>query len=223
MVHTEPVMYVPKHFAASNDVVRELLSNQGAADLITTGDDGLAATVVPFIFDPDEGENGALHGHIARANSHWRLTVNGEALVIVRGPDTYVSPSWYPSKAENERVVPTWNYSVLHVRGRLEWHHEPAWIESLVQRLTDKHEQALGAQEPWRVDDAPKSFIDKQLRAVVGVSIEITSVEAKMKMSQNRSQSDAAGVVTGLASSGRTAVAEAVRSANLDESDKSET
>lgn len=216
-------MYVPKHFVPSDDEVSELLTNQGAADLITTGDDGLAATVVPFVFDPDEGENGALHGHIARANKHWRSTVNGEALVIVRGPDAYVSPSWYPSKAEDERVVPTWNYSVLHVRGRLDWHHEPAWIESLVRRLTDKHEQSVRGPEPWSVDDAPKSFIDKQLRAVVGVSIEITSIEAKMKMSQNRSQSDAAGVVAGFASSGLTAAAEATRRVNSGESDKIQT
>lgn len=192
-------MYTPPHFEASPDVVAELLANHGAADLITVTDEGLAVTTLPFVFDPDDGPNGSLLGHVARANDHWRQAVRGDALVIVRGPDGYVSPSWYPSKAEDHRVVPTWNYLTAHVYGQAEWHDDPTWAGKIVRRLTDKHEASLGSSEPWKVDDAPAEFIETQLRAVVGLRIEITRIEAKAKLSQNRSVDDRGGVVEALA------------------------
>ena len=190
-------MYVPDHFAAPGDAaVAELLAQHGAADLITATDSGLLATLLPFSHDPDRGERGALLGHVARNNDQWRRPAIGEALVIVRGPDAYVSPTWYASTAEHGRVVPTWNYITAHVYGNLIVHDDVAWLSALVRRLTEKHES--GKTPRWSVDDAPGSYISGQLRAIVGLEIAITRVEAKWKLSQNRSAADAEGVVTAL-------------------------
>lgn len=192
-------MYVPGHFAADDNDIHRLLAEHGAADLVTVTDEGMAATLLPFLFDPDDGPHGSLLGHIARANEHWRRPVEGEALVIVRGPDAYVSPSWYPSKAEHHRVVPTWNYITAHVYGDVEFiDGDSAFVADVVRRLTDKHEANLGDGEPWSVDDAPAEFIEAQLKAVVGVRLTISRIEAKVKMSQNRPAADAAGVVHAL-------------------------
>jgi transcriptional regulator len=138
--------------------------------------------------------------------------VLGEALVIVRGPDAYVTPSWYVTKSEHGRVVPTWNYVTAHVYGRLVVHDDPAWLEALVRRLTDRHEATNPL--PWSVDDAPPKFIAGQLRAIVGVELVISRVEAKLKLSQNRSGADVDGVVAGLVARGDAASASAVRAAN---------
>jgi transcriptional regulator len=190
-------VYVPDHFAAAGDAeVAELLTQHGAADLITATDSGLLATLLPFSYDPDRGERGALLGHVARNNDQWRRPAIGEALVIVRGPDAYVSPTWYASTAEHGRVVPTWNYITAHVYGDLIVHDDVAWLSALVRRLTEKHES--GKTPRWSVDDAPGSYISGQLRAIVGLEIAITRVEAKWKLSQNRSAADAEGVATAL-------------------------
>ena len=158
-------MYVPDHFAAPGDAaVAELLAQHGAADLITATDSGLVATLLPFIYDPVGGERGALLGHVARNNDQWRHPAIGEALVIVRGPDAYVSPTWYASTAEHGRVVPTWNYLTAHVYGNLIVHDDVAWLSALVRRLTEKHES--GKTPRWSVDDAPESYISGQLRAL---------------------------------------------------------
>jgi len=191
-------VYVPKHFAAPDDVaVRDLLRHHGAADLVTSTDDGLRATLLPFVVDEDAaGAPVRLLGHVARTNEQWRLPALGEALVIVRGPDAYVSPSWYATKREHGRVVPTWNYVTAHVHGRLVVHDDAAWVEALVRRLTAKHED--GRSERWSVDDAPPEYVAGQLRAIVGVEVEVTRVEAKWKLSQNRPEADRAGVLVGL-------------------------
>ena len=190
-------MYVPDHFAAPGDAaVAELLAQHGAADLITATDSGLLATLLPFSYDPNRGERGALLGHVARNNDQWRLPAIGEALVIVCGPDAYVSPTWYASTAEHGRVVPTWNYITAHLYGNLIVHDDVAWLSALVRRLTEKHES--GKTPRWSVDDAPGSYISGQLRAIVGLEIVITRVEAKWKLSQNRSAADSEGVVTAL-------------------------
>jgi transcriptional regulator len=190
-------VYVPKHFAAPSDAaVAELLARHGAADLITATEDGLLATLLPFIYDPDRGERGVLLGHVARNNDQWRRPAIGPALVIVRGPDAYVSPTWYASKAEHGRVVPTWNYVTAHVYGDLIVHDDVDWLSALVRRLTEKHESGMTPQ--WSVDDAPEPYIAGQLRAIVGLELAITRVEAKWKLSQNRSAADAEGVVTAL-------------------------
>src|SRR3954453_5396297 len=160
-------MYVPVHFAMDDAAVRALLSHHGAADLVTATPDGLLATMLPFIHEPDAGEHGALLGHVARNNDQWRREVVGDALVIVRGPDAYISPGWYAAKAEHGRVVPTWNYITIHVYGELVGHADAAWVEGLVRRLTTRHEASM--PHPWTVDDAPPRFVAGQLRAIVGV------------------------------------------------------
>jgi transcriptional regulator len=204
-------MYVPSHFAASADDVQQLLAGHGAADLVTMTDDGLLATFLPFMYDADRGPHGALLGHVARNNDQWRRPLVGEALVIVRGPDAYISPSWYPSKTEHGRVVPTWNYLTAHVYGELVVHDDVDWLETLVRRLTERHE--AGSAQPWSVDDAPPRFIAGQLRAIVGVELMISRVEAKLKLSQNRPEADIDGVIAGLTGRGDEAGAAAVGAA----------
>ena len=207
-------MYVPAHFAMSAEEVAELLARHGAADLITLTGDGLLATMLPFVHEPAAGERGALYGHLARNNDQWRRPAIGESLAIVRGPDAYVSPSWYASKAEHGRVVPTWNYLTAHVYGRLVVHDDPEWVEAVVRRLTAKHEGDLAAARPWSVDDAPRGYVEGQLRAIVGIELRITRIEAKAKLSQNRPQADVAGVIAGLAARGDHRGAAAVERAN---------
>lgn len=202
-------MYVPAKFAADDEAVRELLRNHGAADLVTPTAEGLVATMLPFIHDEHVGPRGALLGHLARNNDHWRVTPTGESLVVVHGPDAYVTPSWYASKREHGRVVPTWNYVTAHVYGDLLVHDDVEWLDALVRRLTGKHEAHRA--EPWSVDDAPAKFVDGQLRAIVGVELRITRIEAKAKLSQNRTQADFEGVVAGLTEQGEQAAADAMR------------
>ena len=205
-------MYVPAHFAMDDAQVQELLVHHGAADLITVTGQGLLATMLPFVFDPAIGPHGALLGHVARNNDQWKEPAQGESLVIVRGADAYISPGWYESKAEHGRVVPTWNYITAHVYGNLVVHDNPAWVEGLVRRLTAKHESGMAA--PWSVDDAPERFVAGQLRAIVGVELAITRIEAKAKLSQNRPAADVAGVVAGLQAEGEEQVAHDVAEAN---------
>jgi transcriptional regulator len=206
-------MYVPAHFAAGPDDVRSLLARPGALNLVTTTRQGLLATLLPFVFDPDAGEHGALQGHLARNNPQWSEPAVGEALAIIQGADAYVSPSWYASKAEHGRVVPTWNYTTAHVYGRLVIHEDPAWLAAHVRQLTGKHE--AGFDRPWSVEDAPERFIEGQLRAIVGVELLITRVEAKAKLSQNRPAADVDGVVAGLAARGQAeAAADVARARN---------
>src|SRR6202043_3392393 len=200
-------MYIPAHFAVDDSEVRELLAKHGAADLITLTDDGLLATMLPFAYEPSAGSRGAqwgaqwgaLYGHVARNNDQWRKPALGESLAIVRAPAPSVSPSWYAAKAEHGRVVPTWNYVTAHVYGRLVVHDDPAWVEDVVRRLTAKHEatRLTSPRQPpaWSVDDAPRAFIECQLRAIVGLELRITRIEAKAKLSQNRPGADIAGVV----------------------------
>ncbi len=224
--------------------MRELLARHGAADLITLTADGLLATMLPFAYEQGAYEQGAyeqgayeqgagqqgpgwgaLYGHVARNNDQWRRPALGESLAIVRGPDAYVSPSWYAAKAEHGRVVPTWNYVTAHVYGRLVVHDDPAWVSDVVRRLTAKHEAARlagpGQSPEWTVDDAPRAFIDGQLRAIVGLELQITRIEAKAKLSQNRPVADIAGVVSGLFARGDDRTAAAVEHANENREEQS--
>jgi transcriptional regulator len=209
-------MYIPAHFAPDAAAVDELLRNHGAADLVTVTEQGLMATMLPFIYVPPDdtragGPHGALHGHLARNNDQWKLSAAGESLAIVRGPDAYISPGWYASKGEHGRVVPTWNYVTAHVYGRFVVHDDPVWTEDLVRRLTMKHEARR--DHPWSVDDAPRAFIEGQLRAIVGVELQITRIEAKAKLSQNRPAADVDGVIAGLRERGDFGSADAVERA----------
>jgi transcriptional regulator len=198
-------MYVPAHFAADPDAVQNLLTRPGAANLVTTTSQGLLATLLPCVYDPEAGEHGALLGHLARNNPQWSEPAVGEALAIIQGAGAYVSPSWYASKAEHGRVVPTWNYTTAHVYGRLVIHDDPAWLSRQVRQLTGVHE--AGFDHPWSVDDAPERYIAGQLRAIVGVELLITRIEAKAKLSQNRPEADIDGVVAGLTAAGHQEVA----------------
>jgi transcriptional regulator len=204
-------MYVPAHFAADDATVGDLLTRHGAADLITMTNEGLLATLLPFVYDPDGEGHGRLLGHLARNNEQWQVPVLGEAMVIVRGPDAYVSPSWYASKAEHGRVVPTWNYLTAHVYGSLIVHDDPVWVEALVRRLTRKHESRRAL--PWSVDDAPAAYVSGQLKAIVGVELVISRIQAKAKLSQNRPAADIDGVIAGLQDRGDVPSADAVRRA----------
>jgi transcriptional regulator len=204
-------MYIPAHFAPDEATVGELLRNHGAADLVTVTAEGLVATMLPFIYVPEAGEHGALHGHLARNNPQWRLPAMGDSLVIVRGPDAYITPGWYASKTEHGRVVPTWNYVTAHVYGQFVVHDDPVWTEDLVRRLTAKHEAYR--EHPWSADDAPRAFIEGQLRAIVGVELVISRIEAKAKLSQNRPAADVEGVIAGLRERGDAASADAVEQA----------
>jgi transcriptional regulator len=204
-------MYVPRHFAADDAIVRALLERPGLAELVTATPSRPLVTPFPALFDPSPGDHGAILGHLARGNDHWRQEVVGEALVVVRGPDSYVTPSWYASKAEHGRVVPTWNYVTLHAYGDLVVHDDPDWLADQVRRLTDQHEHAR--QQPWSVDDAPAGFVDRQLRAIVGIELRVRRLEGKAKLSQNRDEADASGVVTGLRAEGDEVMAQAVTDA----------
>jgi transcriptional regulator len=206
-------MYIPAHFAPDEATVDELLRNHGAADLVTVTAEGLVATMLPFIYVPGAaaGELGSLQGHVARNNPQWKLPAIGDSLVIVRGPDAYITPSWYASKAEHGRVVPTWNYVTAHVYGRFVVHDDPEWTENLVRRLTAKHEAYR--EHPWSPDDAPRAFVEGQLRAIVGVELLISRIEAKAKLSQNRPPADVERVIAGLRERGDAASADAVEQA----------
>jgi transcriptional regulator len=202
------LVYTPAHFAVDVRTTREFLSQIRAADLVTATEDGLVATFLPLLYDPSAGEHGALVGHVARNNDQWKRTPVGQAMVIVHGPDSYVSPSWYAAKSEHGRVVPTWNYVTAHVYGRLVVHDDQRWVDGLVRRLTDHHES--GRSHPWSVDDAPSTYYAGQLRAIVGLELVIDRVEATFKLSQNRSADDIDGVVAGLSGDGDPASAHLV-------------
>ena len=186
-------MYVPAHFAMSPDEVAELLSAVTTVDLISTTADGLTATFLPMLYDSAAG---TLQGHVARNNPHWRFA-GAQSLAIAHGPDAYVSPSWYPSKAAHGRVVPTWNYVTAHLYGPLVVHDDVDWVRSLVSRLTTRHEEFRA--EPWAMSDGPVDYMEGQLRAIVGLELVIERIEAKSKLSQNRSVADRDGVRAALA------------------------
>ncbi len=207
-------MYVPAHFKPDDDEVRGLLRNLGASNLVTATAEGLLATMLPLVYDegdsrPGLGAWGALLGHVARNNRQWQVPATGEAMVIAAGPDAYISPTWYATKREHGRVVPTWNYITAHVHGRLVIHDDPAWVEANVRRLTAQHERMR--EVPWSVDDAPEAYLDGQLKAIVGVEIVISRVEGKWKLSQNRSVADMTGAIEGLEALGEDDVSAAMR------------
>jgi len=168
------------------------------ATLVTLAADGLRASILPMLFDSDDGELGTLRGHLARGNPQWRDFDSGmDALAIFDGPDAYITPAWYEEKRLTGKVVPTWNYVTVHAHGQLTLRHEPEWLLAHVRRLVERHE--AGRAVPWSVDDAPDGYVEGQVRAIVGLELRVTRLEAKRKLSQNRSAADFAGVVTGLA------------------------
>jgi len=191
-------MYVPAHFAVHDlDQVAAFVERAGAADLVTFDGERLISTLLPVIWDTSAGEHGRLLGHLALANPQWKTTrPDVPALAIVHGPQAYISPTWYPSTYEHGRMVPTWNYTTVHFTGPVTFHRDSDWLRDIVTRLTDQHERQL--PDRWRIEDAPPAYIDGQLRAIVGVEMTVTQIEAKDKLSQNRSAADRAGVIDGL-------------------------
>ncbi|MGI9384145.1 MAG: FMN-binding negative transcriptional regulator [Methyloligellaceae bacterium] len=191
-------MYVPPHFREERaDVLHDLIRTHSLATLVTLGTDGLTASHIPMLIDPEPEPFGTLKGHFARANPHWQeISSEVEALAVFSGPQAYVTPSWYRTKQETGRVVPTWNYAVVHAYGPLETYTDPERLLALITLLTDHHERDLA--EPWAVADAPDDFVQRQLRAIVGIEIPIARLEGKWKVSQNRNAADREGVVKGL-------------------------
>ena len=195
-------MHIPKHFAEPRvDVLHQLIHARPLATLVTLSSTGLNANHIPLHLSPEPAPFGTLRGHVARANPGWTDIVNAvEALAIFHGPDAYVSPSWYPTKAETGMVVPTWNYAVAHAYGTVRVIDESAWLRAHLGNLTAHNEAAFPA--PWQIDDAPPDFIEKLIGAVVGIEIAITRLSGKWKTSQNQTASNQAGVVGGLRASG---------------------
>jgi transcriptional regulator len=198
-------MYVPPaNRLDDNAAIRALVGAVGSAEFVTVAEDGFpTSTLLPILWHGD-----TVVAHMARANPQWRTLQHGApALLICAGDQAYISPSWYAAKAEHGRVVPTWNYSAVHLSGTVTVHEDPAWLRRAVTDLTGAHES--GRAQPWRVTDAPEAYIDGQLRGIVGLEITVHRVEAKAKLSQNRSAEDRRGVAAGLRAE-RTAGAHAI-------------
>jgi transcriptional regulator len=197
-------MYLPSHFEEKRpEVLGEMLRAHPLGLLVTqdaTGD--MAANAIPFLLDADPaGGPGILRAHVARANPLWREARGDiDSLVVFQGPQAYISPSFYPSKAEHGKVVPTWNYVMVQARGKLRAIDDADWLRTFVTRLTERHETPRA--DPWAVSDAPADYITTMLRAIVGIEIALTSLSGKWKVSQNRSAADREGVARGLAHAG---------------------
>jgi len=190
-------MYQPDHFVVDDlPQVHALMRARPLAALVSTGPLGLYGTHLPTVLK-DEGPFGTIECHLARANPHWKdLAAGGEALMIFQGPESYVTPNWYPSKALHGKTVPTWNYAVVHAYGRPAVMEDPDWKRRHVSELTAQQER--GEAQPWAVTDAPESYVQAMLRGIVGFRFAIERLEGKWKMSQNREMPDRAGVVQGL-------------------------
>ena len=195
-------MYNPPAFRDDDrDSLHATIRAARLANFVTATAEGPLASPLPLHLDAQEGEHGVLYGHLAKANPQWRVPPVGEALAIFMGPDAYVTPSYYPTKKETGKVVPTWNYVTVHVHGPVEFFEDADRLLAVVTRLTAHHEGELPT--PWAVSDAPSEFIAAQLRGIVGLRMPITRIEGKRKMSQNRNAVDRAGVAAGLAASAR--------------------
>jgi transcriptional regulator len=203
-------MYIPTHFDESRpEALHELIAWHPLGVLVTHGGNGLDANHLPFELDDATGPLGLLRAHVARANPVWREVADGdEVLVVFRAADAYVSPSWYPSKHEAHKQVPTWNYMVAHAHGRIAIRDDEHYVRGVVARLTRAHE--AGQPVPWKMTDSPAEFIDAMLKAIVGIEIEITRLEGKFKLSQNKEARDIQGAGEALTRNGPNAIGEAM-------------
>jgi transcriptional regulator len=195
-------MYVPEHFKEDRlPVLHEAMQKIGFATLVTLGADGIEATHLPMLIEPDPQPFGTLCGHMARANPQWqRVDAGIEALAMFLGPNCYVTPSWYPEKQDTGKVVPTWNYLAVHAYGPITFFHDPDETRAHLGKLTAAHESMRSA--PWAVTDGPADYIDRMVAGVVAFRLRIARLEGKWKMSQNRPERDQAGVRAGLAEGG---------------------
>jgi len=196
-------VYVPEHFRETRiEVLQGFVEQHPLATLVAMTPQGLTAHHIPLLSRLAAGGGGVLRGHIARANSLWRdLSPDAPVLAVFSGAEAYVSPNWYPTKAENGKVVPTWNYAAVHVSGSIRFIEDAAWLRDLVVTLTDTHEARH--ERPWHVSDAPPDYIAGMLRAIVGFEIRVTAIEGKFKGSQNRAAADRSGVDAALRAAGR--------------------
>jgi transcriptional regulator len=203
-------MYIPAHFEESDrDRLHALITEHPLGILVTHGAGGLDANHLPFELEVRHGSLGVLHTHVSRANSVWTDIASGdEALVVFRGADAYISPSWYPSKHEHHRQVPTWNYVVAHAHGRVTVHDDQRYLRGLVGRLTKRHEAA--EPRPWRMGDSPQTFISDMLASIVGLEIEITRLVGKFKLGQNKEARDVLGAAHTLKARGHSGVGDAM-------------
>lgn len=215
---TIPGVYQPGHgkFVVEDppDLLARLCARYPATLVTTTADGALRTSILPMLFDPADGEHGVLRGHLARPNDQWRdARPDAQAIAIFNGPDAYVSPSWYEEKRRTGRVVPTWNYTTVVVHGVLIAHDDRDWLVAHVRRLVDAHEQSK--PNPWSVDDAPDGYITGQATGIVGLELVIGRIDAKRKLTQNRSEADIRGVIEGLedGSAGEQEVAHDMREA----------
>ena len=207
-------MYLPKHFEETRvQVIHDLIRAHPLGALVTLTSRGLVANHIPLEIEPDPAPFGTLRGHVARANPLWRdFSRDVEALAIFQGPSVYVSPSWYRTKKETGKVVPTWNYAVVHAHGAVRFIDDRVWLRAFVERLTNRHE--AGRRDPWKITDAPPDYIEMQLGAIVGLEIPISRLVGKWKVSQNRPARDREAVVDGLLQEGghsAAAIADLVR------------
>jgi transcriptional regulator len=195
-------MYLPKHFEETDrDVLHALIRSHPLSTWVTHSAAGLLVDHIPFMLLADEGPHGKLVGHVARANPVWQsLSPDESSIVVFQGAEAYISPSWYPSKQQHGKVVPTWNYAVVHAHGTPRAIEDVDWLRNLVTRLTEEHESQR--RDPWQVSDAPADYIDKMLGAIVGIEIPIVALAGKWKVSQNRARPDQEGAASGLEEKG---------------------
>ncbi len=205
-------MYLPPHFAETRpEELRRLIEHNPLGALVINGPNGLDANHLPFELDAAAGEHGVLRGHVARANPVWKEADNGaDVLVIFRATDAYISPNWYPSKHENHRQVPTWNYQVVHTHGKIRFIDDENYVRGVVARLTRTHEARANAGKAWRMGDAPKEYIDTMLKAIVGLEIDITKIVGKSKLGQNREERDRINAAEELGRRGQQAISKAM-------------
>lgn len=195
-------MYIPPAFRDDDkESIIATIRAARLATLVTATAEGLLATPLPLLFDESDGEHGVIYGHVAKANPQWRVPALGDGLAMFMGPDAYVTPTWYETKRETGKVVPTWNYVAVHAYGPVEFFEDADRLLEVVTRLTNRHEGVRAS--PWAVSDAPPDYIQAQLRGIVGLRMPVTRLEGKRKMSQNRNAADRTGVVEGLSASER--------------------
>jgi transcriptional regulator len=205
-------MYLPPHFTETRpDELRRMVEHNPLGALVTNGPNGLDANQIPFELDQAAGEHGVLRGHVARANPLWKELADGaEVLVIFRAMDAYISPNWYPSKQETHRHVPTWNYQVVNVHGKIRIVDDEKYVRGVVARLTRINEARTDANKPWQMGDAPREYIDAMLRSIVGIEIVVTRMIGKSKLSQNREDRDRVGAAEELGRRGQQSISDAM-------------
>lgn len=205
-------MYIPRHFSVTDEIAQEFLRKTSSGHLVTNTESGLLATFIPVHFRPSTN---SLIGHLARGNEQRSKPAIKESLFIATSIDSYISPTWYASKKEHGKVVPTWDYMMAHIYGELSIHDDVEWLRSAVSELTDSFESAR--PKPWKLADAPEDYVAGQLRAIVGVELKVNRLEVSFKMSQNKTKEDLDGVIAGLRSDGKTSVADLVESLRPEE------